>query len=56
MYIYYSTIIIYIQGQGIIDPSRYTARGMGADKLQEYIKLYLRLQYIFKYNVTKLQK
>ena len=33
-----------IQGQGIIDPSRYTVRGMGADKLQENIKLYLRLQ------------
>ena len=36
--------IIIIEGAGTIDPRRYTARRMGADKLQEYIKLYLRLQ------------
>ena len=35
---------LYTRIYSTIDPSRYTARGMGADKLQEYIKLYLRLQ------------
>ena len=37
-------------------PAGTQQRSRGADKLQEYIKLYLRLQYIFKQNVTKLQK
>ena len=37
-----------IQGLGIIDSRRYTGRGMGADILHKYIKLYLILIFMLR--------
>ncbi len=37
-----------LQGLGTIDSSRYTGRGMGADILHKYIKLYLILIFMLR--------
>ena len=40
--------LYYLQGVGTINPSRYTGRGMGADILHKYIKLYLILIFMLR--------